>query len=487
MRSEFVKSRPRLLIPEIVQKSDMDCGPAALTCLLNGYGINASYGRLREACQTSVDGTSIDAIEELAIQFGLHAEQVMLPSEHVLFREAQALPAIAVVRNSQDRTHFVVLWSRRGGLVQVMDPAIGRRWLTPGQLQKWLYLHALHVEQMQWREWAASQEFVGCLRRSLFDISVQGDLAERLINIALADKTWRSLAGLHACVQMSTVSSLALRRNRRPELVRSLFEHVSNLDLSWDATLAKGSWPTIPVQYWPVLPAPPGEEGATQLVVRGAVLVRVRGRQHENISQRNPAPLEVPTDGVSSDSATALPRPICTLAEPPGRPLRELFQLMRVDGLLDAVVLVKALVLGAGAVFVQAILFRSFLDIGRDLDLPEQRLAATGLLLVFLLTMLILNVPVAAGVLRIGRRLESRLRIAILRKLANQDDHYLRSRLVSDMAERSHSVALLRQLPNLGVQLVGSAFQLIMTVAGIIWLAPKSAPLVILSAAAAIA
>jgi ATP-binding cassette subfamily B protein len=56
----------RWLAPEVVQTSAMDCGPASLTCLLEGFGIRASYGRLREACQTDVDGTSIDTLEAAA-------------------------------------------------------------------------------------------------------------------------------------------------------------------------------------------------------------------------------------------------------------------------------------------------------------------------------------------------------------------------------------------------------------------------------------
>ena len=76
----------------------MDCGPAALKCLLEGFGIPVSYGRLREACQTELDGTSIDTLEVVAGQLGLSAEQVMLPADHLLLPEAQSLPAIAVVR-----------------------------------------------------------------------------------------------------------------------------------------------------------------------------------------------------------------------------------------------------------------------------------------------------------------------------------------------------------------------------------------------------
>src|SRR5438552_2113608 len=86
--------RRRFFAPEVVQTSAMDCGPATLKCLLEGYGIYASYGRLREACQTDVDGTSIDTMEELAGQLGLAAEQIMLPVDHLLLAESEALPAI---------------------------------------------------------------------------------------------------------------------------------------------------------------------------------------------------------------------------------------------------------------------------------------------------------------------------------------------------------------------------------------------------------
>ena len=59
-------SKSRFLVPEVVQTSNMDCGPAALKCLLQGFNINVNYGRLREACRTDVDGTSIETLEELA-------------------------------------------------------------------------------------------------------------------------------------------------------------------------------------------------------------------------------------------------------------------------------------------------------------------------------------------------------------------------------------------------------------------------------------
>ncbi len=101
----FIPKR-RFFVPEVVQTSAMDCGPASLKALLEGFGVPVSYGRLREACQTDVDGTSIDTMEDVALQLGLVAEQIMVPADHLLLSEAQTLPAIVVVRQPNGLTHF---------------------------------------------------------------------------------------------------------------------------------------------------------------------------------------------------------------------------------------------------------------------------------------------------------------------------------------------------------------------------------------------
>jgi ABC-type bacteriocin/lantibiotic exporter with double-glycine peptidase domain len=142
----------RFIVPEVVQTSAMDCGPAALKSLLEGFGVSVSYGRLREACQTDVDGTSIDTLEEIAMQLGLEAEQIMVPLDHVLL--PQALPAIIVVLLPNGFTHFVVAWrchARR--VVQIMDPATGRRWSSVQQFLDELYVHTFPVPAAAWPTW----------------------------------------------------------------------------------------------------------------------------------------------------------------------------------------------------------------------------------------------------------------------------------------------------------------------------------------------
>jgi ATP-binding cassette subfamily B protein len=84
----------------------------------------------------------------------------------------------------------------------------------------------------------------------------------------------------------------------------------------------------------------------------------------------------------------------------------------------------------------------------------------------------------ASGLLRIGRKLEARLRIAFQKKIPRLGDRYFHSRLKSDMAERYHQIHHIRLLPELGGQLLRSTFELFLTGAGVIWLDAGAAPLV---------
>src|SRR3954466_14338531 len=119
MNWQLHRERRRFFAPEVIQTSSMDCGPASLKCLLEGFGISISYPRLQEACQTDIDGTSINALEQVAIQLGLDAQQVMMPVDHVFFPTAGAIPGLLVTRRA-NMLHFLVAWRRHQRLIQVM-------------------------------------------------------------------------------------------------------------------------------------------------------------------------------------------------------------------------------------------------------------------------------------------------------------------------------------------------------------------------------
>ena len=157
-------ARRRWLVPEVVQTSGMDCGPAVLACLLGGYGIRASYGRLREACHTGVNGTSIDALEDVANLAGLEAQQTIAPVEHLALDCAELLPAIVLTRQPTGLLHFVLVWSRHGSRLQVMDPAVGRRWVPVDDFLTEVWLHEFAVPSVEFEAFAASPAFRDPLR-----------------------------------------------------------------------------------------------------------------------------------------------------------------------------------------------------------------------------------------------------------------------------------------------------------------------------------
>jgi ABC-type bacteriocin/lantibiotic exporter with double-glycine peptidase domain len=472
MRAAIPRPRRHLFVPEVVQTSAMDCGPAALTCLLEGYSLSVSYGRLREACQTDVDGTSIDMLETVAVQLGLHAEQILVPVDHLFLPETMALPSIVVVQLPSGVTHFVVAWRRHGRVVQVMDPGTGRRWPTCRRFLDELYVHTQAVPATAWRAWAETDEFLGGLRRRWATLAIGGGEVERLLAEALAHPAWVPLAALDATTRMLTalVHGRGLRRGQQAtRALATLFARTSQEDPTRPST--------VPAAYWMVRPASPGPDGTPALLVRGAVLVRVCGWQASS-------PIPVVNDTISADrSSTPLPPDlVAALEAPPSRPGRELLRLLRADGLLAPTTLGLGVCLAASGVLVEALLWRGLVDLTRHLGSVDQRLGALGALLVFVSALLFLDLVNALGLWRLGRRLEARLRMAFLAKLPRLGDRYFQSRPTSDMAERSHSVYRLRLLPHLGGQLIHVATGLVATTAGLVWLDPSHALLVVLAA-----
>ncbi|HEV8581241.1 MAG TPA: ATP-binding cassette domain-containing protein [Thermoanaerobaculia bacterium] len=452
--------RRAFLIPEVVQTSAADCGPATLKSLLEGFGVRLSYGRLREACQIDLDGTSIDTMEEVAAQLGLEAEQVMVPADFLFAPAARCLPAIVVVRHPNGLTHFVVVWRRHGPFFQVMDPASGRRWTTAAHLSGELYRHRMAVPAAAWREWAGSAEFLDVQRAFLAELRIASKEAEEILAEALADPGWRSLAALDACVRMtrSLVASGGLARGSEAgRLLRSLF--------SRSREAPEAAEPAVPEAWWSVRPAPAGAEGEEQVLFRGAVLVRVRGRS-----------------GASLDAAQLSPELAAALTEPPSRPGRELFRMLAAGGFFAPGAIALALLVAGLGVVVEALLFRSFFDLGRNLGLGGQRAAAIGVLFAVIALFLLLDLPIVRGAQRLGRHLEARLRVAFLRKIPRLGDRYFQSRLTSDMADRSHSVHRLRLVTDFGESFLRAGCELFFTLAGIVWLDPGSLPLVVAAA-----
>jgi ABC-type bacteriocin/lantibiotic exporter with double-glycine peptidase domain len=115
-----------LRVPIVQQLGADDCGPACLAMVLAAHGVHDTAAECRELCNAGRDGTRFRTLVAAADGFGLAGE---VRRVHASELEAVRMPAIA---HWQSR-HFVVVerWSPRR--VTIVDPAAGRRSLTPGE------------------------------------------------------------------------------------------------------------------------------------------------------------------------------------------------------------------------------------------------------------------------------------------------------------------------------------------------------------------
>jgi ATP-binding cassette subfamily B protein len=438
------RGRPLILAPEVIQASAMDCGPAALASLLRGFGLPTDYARLRQACQTDVDGTSIDRVEEVARQLGLDAEQVMVPPDHLLRPEARLLPALVVVLLPGGITHFAIFWRRHGPAVQVMDPATGRLFTRAASLLDRVFVHTHEVPADAWRAYAGSEEFLAPLRGRLGGLRVDPAAASDLVGEALADPGWRGIAALDAAVRL--LAALARDGGVRPggEATRLL---------AAVARRASANPGVVDARHWLVAPG-----GAGTLLLRGAVLLRVRGRL---ASRDVEAPLPASLDAVVARRPLTL---AARLAPFLGSLPRRLAASVAVAGGLAAV-----------ATAVEALLLNGLVYSGLSRLARADQIALVVGVAGFAAGVLALDAIAAAGALRLGRRLESQFRTALLAKLPRIADRHLGSWLRSDLVERAHAIALLRQLPSLALYGARALGEIAVVAAALALLFPGSA------------
>jgi len=456
------------LIPEVVQTSATDCGPAAMKSVLAGMGLRIEYRRLREACQTDVDGSSIDKLEELAVQLGADAEQMMLPVDHVFLPESRALPAIIVSLTPGGRPHFVVIWRRVGPLVQVMDPASGRHWLTVAALQSRLLVHTTPAPAAAWREWAGSAPATAALRHRLRALGVSD--AQQLLDAALADPGWRSLGTLDAATRAvaAVVQGGGVNRGRAAgALVRAMIDQqnagaVAIPDIYWSAR--EGQRHEAPAGAEP-------DAAAEEVLLKGAVLLRFAGWR----------PGMAPPDGAARalELGKLSPDLAGALAAPDVKPGRALRALLKADPLNVPLLVLAGLVVATAGRVLQALMLRAVLELGRDLVTVRQRALGMLILAAFALLLALVQVPISVGLLGIGRRLEIRLRQAYLESLPNIEDRYFQSRLASDMASRCHAIQGMRTLPTVVAQFVTTSLEALATAAALIWAAPRQWPITV--------
>jgi ABC-type bacteriocin/lantibiotic exporter with double-glycine peptidase domain len=476
----------RFLIPEVLQSSQMDCGPAALAALLDGFGIRIRYDTLRQRCQTDVDGTSIDALAALGREFGLESHELLVPRDHFLLPEARCLPAIVVTRSAGGALHFVVVWRRLGPFVQILDPASGRRWVRAGDILAMMPDLPIPLSKERWRRWATSDNAWRPWLARLGRLGIGEARGRALLERAALDVSWRAFARLDAAVRMITrlIESGAIARGRS---ARALL----------DATLASSdgvSRPSLEVPdrfHWVG-----GENPRTgKLTVRGGVVVHFSGPL-ASVSDLARAALG-PARAVDSSAANAAahppPRPWSDpalhraieekLAAPQLEPMAVLWKLVRFELGSQTWLLGCALMANALVVVLEALLARGLLELDRKLSFEYQRVVSLATVLILIAIGLWLDAAWNTSIRGLGRRLETRLRVAFLQQLPRLEDHYLTSRPSSDLAARGQSLHLLREVPALWAQGARAMTTLLATLLALLYIYPGGAlPVLMLTA-----
>ncbi len=440
----------KLFPPEVVQTSAMDCGPASLASLLLGFGVPASYERLRELCRTAVDGTSIDEIETVALDLGLEVEQVLVPPEHLLL--PQAPPAIVVVDRG-GANHFLLAWRqlfRRW--FWVMDPARGRGLVERRRFLRQLHLHTQSVAAPDWLTWVRGEEFQAALDWRLRQLGLHRDETRSLLEEYATRDEWRAWAALDASTRMTAtlVEAGTLDRRDRASFLRQC------------AIEAETSRETIADSFWSVQRDP---EDPDRLLYRGAVLVRAHGLR--------PATVRADVQHVRST--------------PPRTPVRRVLQLIDRYARGAGFLVVLQVAAAALTLVFEALFFRGILTLHEEVGSAPQRLEVWLALLGLLGVGLLLRWGAETESRRIGLQLETVLRQQLLQRLPRLPLPYLRSRPVSDMARRAHDLHEVRSIVRLGALSVRGACEVLLTSAGMMLIHPPMAPFVALAGLTAIA
>ena len=118
--------RKKRRVPEMRQVTNVECGAACIAMILNYYGYATSISAVQEHCGVGRDGLSALDLVNAAHLYGLRVRTVSLNLEEFPF---VVLPVIV----HWEFNHFLIVERWSESRVDVVDPAQGRRRLTPAE------------------------------------------------------------------------------------------------------------------------------------------------------------------------------------------------------------------------------------------------------------------------------------------------------------------------------------------------------------------
>lgn len=181
-------------VPIVKQHEAKDCGAAALSMVLEHYGLNVPYASICEAIKVDRQGTNLYGLYDGAAQFGMDAS-ILEGSAEDFIQEVRAsqikLPAIARIVNRFAMEHYIVVTKIKGNKVYYCDPGEGRQKLSVEHFSDCFLGHAITFEKTadfkkENRRKGAVMEFVSLITRQKGLVLTIGLLSILVTGISMA-------------------------------------------------------------------------------------------------------------------------------------------------------------------------------------------------------------------------------------------------------------------------------------------------------------
>ena len=446
-------SKRRFFIPQVTPTGEITDSLAILKALLIGYQIPVTDAQLTTALTDAVSVDSPAALIQIAQKCGVEIEQAMLPADALHL--PNALPALVLLRPiSEQPPHWAVVWNRIGPFFQVLDPQLGRLWLGANQLLAEVGSEELFLTAAEWQALAASAPSRQFLQERLATLQLTASQVDALLTDAYAPTHGYGPAALDAAIR--TVEHMirhdGVRRGvEAAQMVRHTLTQALDQLVEKRQLLAPANWSALP-------DLAAADLAQASVAVRGIVGLRVVRLLVEPTTSQPKARAAKPPPATKTDPPVAD-------AAPPAK--HSVLMYLREEGVFSPVLIAIAMIFAGAGIFFQAILFRSLAVLSLRLETVEQRLWAIGLMLAFTLTLLGLKWFSHSAVLKLGHRLDGRLRLAVLARIPQLSTGHFQHISPGEMIERIHNVRAVRKLPFYASELIHIFFQFLMTIVGL--------------------
>ena len=122
---------------KVRQHDNTDCAAACVASVCAHYGLRLPLLRIREACGTGPDGTSLQGIIDACGRLGMDAAGLRAKEKHITDLQEAVKPVILHLKKKNGWLHYVVLYALDDSTATVMDPEDGEiHRMKPAELEE---------------------------------------------------------------------------------------------------------------------------------------------------------------------------------------------------------------------------------------------------------------------------------------------------------------------------------------------------------------